>query len=182
MLLGAEDVDQAVQEAVTAYNSDINEAGVTPAQAALGRQPRMVGDVLGDFGQRLAEHGLVESRPSFARQVAMREVAKLAMLRLHFSRGLRRAEMARSRTPTVANAQELQPGIIVFYPFKAEAQPQALARPWTLVAMEGHANGFISQKGQLSKLRLNMFAKLPLWSKSPWKNGSLRCKMLLKLQ
>ena len=49
----------------------------------------------------------MESRPSFARQVAMREVAKLAMLRLHFSRGLRRAEMARSRTPTVANAQEL---------------------------------------------------------------------------
>ena len=35
-LLGAEEADQAVQEAVTAYNSDINEAGVTPAQAALG--------------------------------------------------------------------------------------------------------------------------------------------------
>ena len=84
-----------------------------PWSAALGKQPRMVGDVLGDFGQRLAEHGLVECRPCIARQVAMREVAKLAMLRLHFSRGLRRAELARSRTSTVT--QELEPGMIVYY-------------------------------------------------------------------
>ena len=53
---GQQDLNVALQEAVTAYNGDINEMGVTPAQAALGRQPRMVGDVLGDVGQRLAEH------------------------------------------------------------------------------------------------------------------------------
>ena len=43
-----------------AYNQDINEAGCSPMQAALGRQPRMVGDVLGGIQQRLAEHGLYQ--------------------------------------------------------------------------------------------------------------------------
>ena len=169
-LLGADDVDLAVQEAVMAYNSDINEAGVTPAQAALGRQPRMIGDVLGDFGQRLSEHGLVECRPSFARQVAMREVAKLAMLRLHFSRGLRRAEMARSRTPTVTDAQALQPGMIVYYyrmskynsktgPSKRKLSLKRWHGPGLLVAMEGHSNCFISHKGQLVKAAIEHVRK-----------------------
>ncbi|CAK8991008.1 unnamed protein product [Durusdinium trenchii] len=75
------------QEAVSAYNSDINDAGVSPMQAAFGKQPRMHGDCLGDFGRRLSEHGLIDSRPSLARQVAMRETARLAMVRLHFSKG-----------------------------------------------------------------------------------------------
>ncbi|CAK9111467.1 unnamed protein product, partial [Durusdinium trenchii] len=76
-----------VSEAVSAYNSDINDAGVSPMQAAFGKQPRMHGDCLGDFGRRLSEHGLIDSRPSLARQVAMRETARLAMVRLHFSKG-----------------------------------------------------------------------------------------------
>ena len=38
----------------------------------------------GNFSQRLAEHGLIDRNPSFARQVALREVARLAMVRLHF--------------------------------------------------------------------------------------------------
>ena len=63
---GKEDMDLALQEAITAYNGDVNELGVSPAQAALGRQPRLQGDVLGDFGQRVAEHGLIDSRPSLA--------------------------------------------------------------------------------------------------------------------
>ena len=100
-VVGGEDLQVALQEAVTAYNNDITDAGVSPAQAALGRQPRLQGDVLGNFGQRLAEHGLIDSKPSLARQVAMREVARVAMARLHFSRGLRRASLARSRTTTM---------------------------------------------------------------------------------
>ncbi|CAL1166460.1 unnamed protein product [Cladocopium goreaui] len=161
-LVGKDDMELAVQEAVMAYNGDMTDAGVTPAQAALGRQPKMVGDVLGDFGQRLAEHGLVETRPTIARQVAMREVAKLAMLRLHFSRGLRRAELARSRTPTVLETQQFQPGDIVYYyrmskfnnKTSASKKRLSLKRwhgPGLLVALEGHSNGFISHKGQLVK-------------------------------
>ena len=162
-VVGREEMETALQEAITAYNADINEAGVSPAQAALGRQPKMTGDVLGDFGQRLAEHGLVECRPTIARQVAMREVAKLAMLRLHFSRGLRRAELARSRTSTVT--QELEPGMIVYYyrmskynaktgPSKKKLSLKRWHGPGLLVALEGHANCFISHKGQLVKTAL----------------------------
>ena len=110
---GSDETNMALQEAVTAYNHDINNSGVSPSQAALGRQPRLQGDVLGNFGQRLAEHGLVDSTPSLARQVAMRETARLAMARLHFSRGLRKAMMSRSRNTTVA--QPLEPGAIVYY-------------------------------------------------------------------
>lgn len=162
-VVGREEMETALQQAITAYNSDINDAGVSPAQAALGRQPKMTGDVLGDFGQRLAEHGLVECRPTIARQVAMREVAKLAMLHLHFSRGLRRAELARSRTSAVT--QELEPGMIVYYyrmskynaktgPSKKKLSLKRWHGPGLLVALEGHANCFISHKGQLVKTAL----------------------------
>ena len=162
-VVGREEMETAVQEGIAAYNADLNDAGVTPAQAALGRQPCMIGDVLGDVGQRLAEHGLIECRPGLARQVAMREVAKLAMLRLHFSRGLRRAEMARSRTPTVT--QDLEPGMIVYYfrtskynsktgPWKKKLSLKRWHGPGLLVAMEQPSNCFISHKGQLVKTSL----------------------------
>ena len=65
--MGLDDFKVAVQECVLAYNSVINELGVSPCQAAIGRQPRMIGDVLGNFSQRLAEHGLIDGRPSLAR-------------------------------------------------------------------------------------------------------------------
>ena len=111
--MGLDDFRVALQECVLAYNSDINELGVSACQAAKGRQPRMIGDVLGNFGQRLAEHGLIDGRPSLARQIALRETAKLTMTRLHFSKGIRRAELARSRSSTMA--QQLEPGDIVYF-------------------------------------------------------------------
>ena len=159
-VVGGEDLQVALQEAVTAYNNDITDAGVSPAQAALGRQPRLQGDVLGNFGQRLAEHGLIDSKPSLARQVAMREVARVAMARLHFSRGLRRASLARSRTTTMT--QPLEPGMIVYYfrqtkynsktgPSKKKLSLKRWHGPALLVANEGHANCFLSHKGQLTK-------------------------------
>jgi len=73
---GFEELEEALGEAVGAYKSDINELGVSPSQAALGRQPRMTGDVLGSFSQHLAEHGLIDTNPSMARQMALREDRK----------------------------------------------------------------------------------------------------------
>ena len=162
-VIGAEEMELAVQEAVSAYNSDINEAGVTPAQAALGKQPRMHGDVLGNFGERLAEHGLIDSRPGLARQIAMREVAKVAMTRLHFSRSIRKASLARSRSTTVT--QKFEPGMIVYFfrqtkynnktgPSKKKLALKRWHGPGLLVALEGHANAFVSHKGQLTKCAL----------------------------
>ncbi|CAE7641422.1 RE2 [Symbiodinium sp. CCMP2456] len=70
-LLGATQVAEAVGEAVSAYNSDINE-------------------------------------------VALRETARVSMTRLHYSRGLRRASLARARTEP-SEEQQPQPGDIVFF-------------------------------------------------------------------
>ena len=159
-VIGMEDMQLAVQEATTAYNHDANDAGVSLAQAALGKQPRLQGDVLGDFGQRLAEHGLVDSRPGIARQIAMREVARVAMARLHFSRGLRKALLSRSRNTTIT--QPLEPGMIVYYfrqskynsrtgPSKKKLSLKRWHGPALLVANEGDTNCYLSHKGQLTK-------------------------------
>lgn len=157
---GLDEMNQMVQERVLAYNSDINEMGVSPHQAAIGRQPRMVGDVLGSVGQRLAEHGLIDSRPSLARQIALRETARVAMTRLHFSRGLRKAELSRSRSSTMS--QPLEPGAIVYFwresKYNARTAPsrrRLILRRWhgpaLLVALEVHTAGYVSFKGQLTK-------------------------------
>ena len=112
-IAGRSELSLALGEAVASYNSDVNEEGVSPVQAVTGRQPVMQGDVLGGFASRLAEHSLIESKPTLARQVAIRKTARLAMVRLHFSRGLQRAELARARTTTVENLP--QPGDLVYF-------------------------------------------------------------------
>lgn len=98
-VLGKDEMSMAVQESVSCYNQDINELGVSQCQAALGRQPRLQGDVLS--GNSIVEHDLVDSRPSLIRQIALRECGKVAMARLHYSRGLRRALTSQSRTTTL---------------------------------------------------------------------------------
>ena len=124
----------------------MNESGASPFQAAIGRQPRMIGDVLGGVEARLAEHGLIDSKPSFARQIAMREIARVAMTRLHFSRGLRRAELARSRSSTLE--QVPTPGTICYFyrplrynnrtsPSKKKLTLKRWHGPALLIAVEG---------------------------------------------
>ena len=156
---GFSELEEALGEALGAYNSDVNELGVSPSQAALGRQPRMTGDVLGSFSQHLAEHGLIDSNPSMARQLALRETAKVAMTRLHFSRSIRRSELARSRAPIEDDVPE--PGAIAYFwraqKYNNRNQPTrkrlSLRRwhgPALVVAREG-ANMYLSYKGQLTK-------------------------------
>ena len=159
-VIGRSEMALAVQEAVMSYNQDINELGVSPCQAALGRQPRLHGDVLGDFSNTLSAHGLIDSKPGLARQLALRETAKVAMARLHFSRGLKRALLAKSRTTTLT--QDLHPGQVVYYfrqsKYNNKTEPSrrklSLRRwhgPALLVAFDGHASCFVSHKGQLTK-------------------------------
>ena len=164
-----EEMDLALAEAVAAYNGDVDgESGTSPYQAALGRQPRMIGDVLGGVQQRLAEHGLIESKPSLARQLAMREVAKVAMTRLHFSRGMRKAELARSRDATFESLPE--PGSICYFyrPLRFNTKTSVSRKrltlkrwhgPALLVALEGNSSAFLSYKGQLTKCALEHVRK-----------------------
>lgn len=152
-----------LDESVAAYNADVNELGYSPFQAAIGRQPRMIGDTLGGVHARLAEHGLLESKPSLSRQLAMREVAKVAITRLHFSRGLRRAELARLRNSTIEEAPE--PGAICYFyrplrynnrtaPSKKKLTLKRWRGPVLLVATEGKTSAFLSYKGSLTKCAL----------------------------
>ena len=108
-----EEMADAVAEAVAAYNSDVNDMGTSPLQAVTGRQSLPLGDTLADFNQRLAEHSLVSEKPSLAKQVAMLETARISMIRLHYSKALRRAELARARRVNVEDIPE--PGDIVFF-------------------------------------------------------------------
>ena len=90
-----------VGEACSAYNSDLNSEGVSPLQAVTGRQPANQGSVLNNFAGRLAEHGLIDSEPNLTQRIALRESARVAMVRLRYSQSIRKAELARSREPTV---------------------------------------------------------------------------------
>ena len=156
---GFDELEEALGEAVGAYNNDINELGVSPSQAALGRQPRMSGDVLGSFSQHLGEHGLIDTNPSVARQVALRETAKVAMTRLHFSKSIRRSELARSRATTEDDVPE--PGSIAYFwrfqKYNSKHQPsrkRLTLRKWhgpaLVIAREG-PNLYLSFKGQVTK-------------------------------
>ena len=161
---GHDEMSDAVSEAVAAYNGDINDVGVSPFQAVIGRQPRPVGDVLGGSIQsRLAEHGLSEAPGPLARQLALRETAKVAITRLHFSRGLRRAELARSRSTTIVEAPK--PGDICYFyrmtkynnktsPSKKKLALRRWHGPALVIALEGQTNAYLSFKGQLTKCSL----------------------------
>ena len=167
---GLDGMRLALGEAVEAYNTDVNEEGVTPLQAVTGRQPPSHGDVLNNFAGRVAEHSLIQNKPSLARQVALRETARLAMVRLHFSRGLRRAELARARSSTYEKVPK--PGDLCYFwreqkynnPRKSGLRGRLVLRRWhgpaLMVAVERQseggmgANAFLSFKGQLTKCPL----------------------------
>ena len=162
-VVGFQEMQTAVAESTMAYNHDVNESGVTPAQAAIGKQPRLLGDALGGFSSRLAEHGVIDQEPHVAKAFAMRESAKVAMVRLHFSRSIRRAEFARSRTST--QTAPLEPGMIVYFwreqransrngPQKKRLTLRRWHGPALLIAREGNVNAYVSFKGQLTKCAL----------------------------
>ena len=82
-------------------------------QSVTGWQPHLHGSVLSNFPQHLAEHGLMDSDVSISQHTALRESARVAMLRLHYSQSIRRAELARSREPTVQ--RKFNPGFVFFW-------------------------------------------------------------------
>ena len=184
-VIGSSQMKDALGEAVMAYNCDIGDSGFSPVQVVTGRQPRMQGDVLGGIQQRLAEHSLVSSHASMARSIAMGETAKLAMTRLHFSRGLRRADLARSRTTTLT--QQPKPGDIAYFyrdqKYKGRQAKRILAlRRWhgpaSLVAWEGDSNCFVSHKGQLVKFaaeHVRIASSLEQISAGAWEEAISEC-------
>ena len=175
VVIGDRDMANVVGEACAAYNSDLNSEGVSPLQCVTGRQPTAHGAVLENFSGRLAEHGLIDEDPSLQQRVALRESARVAMVRLHFSRAIRKAELARSREPTIRAVP--QPGDTVYF-WRAQrvtkrGDPRLSTsnrrrrlelRRWhgpaIVIAIEQGsgegtaANAFLSFKGQVTKCAL----------------------------
>ena len=89
---GRADMKLAASAATEAANRDMGVSGCSAYQWILGRQPRMVGDVLEARG-RITELGQAQ----FSRRVAMLETARAAQLRLRFSSRLRTAELKAAR-------------------------------------------------------------------------------------
>ena len=184
-VIGMNEMKNSLGEATMAYNMDVGDSGFSPLQVVTGRQPRLQGDVLGGIQQRLSEHSLISSSTSMARSLAMRETAKLAMTRLHFSKGLRRAEMARSRTTTLTTRPEA--GDIVYFfrdqKYRGRQAKRVLAlRRWhgpcLLVAYEGDNNCFVSHKGQLVKCSVEQVRKassLEQISAGAWEEAIKEC-------
>lgn len=169
-IVGHDEMAMAVGEAVASYNSDVNEEGISPLQAVTGRQPAPPGDVLAGVSNRLAEHSLVDRGSLAAKQLASRELARLAMVRLHFSRGLRKAELARARSSTFRDLP--QPGDLCYYWRETKYNPKKdrgvsrrklILKRWhgpaMMVALEGQANCFLSHRGQLTKCGLEHVRK-----------------------
>ncbi|OLQ07092.1 hypothetical protein AK812_SmicGene9563 [Symbiodinium microadriaticum] len=158
-LMGTEEMKVGLAEGLLAYNMDVGDSGFSPMQAAVGRQPMLPGDALG--GGRLGELEAMEN-PSYARLMAVREAAKMAMLRLHFSRSLKRAEKARSRNPTLVSTPAV--GDLVYYWREQKYNKRAsynkrrlLLKKWhgpaLLVAFEG-SNCYVTARGTLTKVAL----------------------------
>ena len=78
-----------------------------------GCWPLLQAVCLNNFAGRLAEHGLIDAEPNLNRQMALREAARIAMVRMHFSQSIRKAELARSREPTTTMTP--QPGDVVYF-------------------------------------------------------------------
>ncbi|CAE7480196.1 unnamed protein product [Symbiodinium sp. CCMP2592] len=156
------DVSQVVTAAAGAYNDDINDSGYSPSQAVFGRQPKSFADCL-DPG--LAQTALT-NEPSFCRALAIRETARVAMLRLHYSQAMSKALLARSRAP---HPEHYNAGDVVYFYRRQKSKPgkklqlKAWHGPALVVAMEGpdenQLSAHIAHRGNVMKVAIQHLRK-----------------------
>ena len=109
-----EEMTQLLAACLEAVNNDVGESGFSPAQMVLGKQPRHTEAAsMGSSRRRLAQHSILEESPAMERRIAMKEAARVAMVRLKYSKSLRRAELARARKPVMK--EEYHPGDLVYF-------------------------------------------------------------------
>ena len=169
VVIGERGMRHAIAEAVAAYNADPTAEGVSPLQCVTGRQPSGHGSVLNNFAGHLAQHGLIDSDPNLMERLALRESARIAMVRLHYSQSIRKAELARSREPTSGDvvyfwrAQKLTRRGDPRVSTSSRRRRLELRRwhgPAVLIALEASGetnfptNAFLSYKGQVTKCAL----------------------------
>jgi hypothetical protein len=134
----------------------------------LGKNPRVVGAAGANELRSQLPTQTRADEASFARMQAMREVAKLSMLRVHYSRALRRAAVARPR-PTIG-WEQFSVGDVVYFFRERKAIPKklkliqrrrlALRRwhgPGVLLALQGGnvpTAGYVAFRGNITKVAM----------------------------
>ena len=111
--IGHGDMAEALAAALEAVNGDVDGSGFSPSQMVLGRNPRIMGANFKEGEDKqsfLSQHSLMDTNFSFAKQVALRECARVAMVRIHYSQALRRAQLARSRIGSAQHARSFHAG------------------------------------------------------------------------
>jgi len=156
---GNAEMEMMLAAASEAYNGDVGDSGFSPAQFMLGKQPRTVGDGLA-LAPRLSQLGVLEAQPSMARQVAIRETAKVATIRMRFSTTLRKALAAR---PRVRDEIIYEPGEIVYF-WRQQAKGKRLPTkkwhgPAMVIAVEKGETGvqsalYASYRGGVTKVAI----------------------------
>ena len=94
---------------------------------------------------------------SFAKQVAMREVARLAQVRLHYSQSLRRAACARPRPGAAGKKFQAQDLVYFWRHQKIKASYYSWKRwhgPAQVVAVHGDSAAYVMYRGNLTKVPL----------------------------
>ena len=138
---GRDDLQGALAAAVDACNADVGQTGFSPAQFVLGAQPRTLGEVIpNDLRLRLASHSLIENTPSFTRQMAMKESARVAMIKMKYSASLRRAEFSRARR--AASWTTFQLGDVVYF-YRVQKMAGRGTKRKRLVLNQWHGPGMI---------------------------------------
>ena len=144
---GGRDIDMAFSIVSEARNDDIDSSGFAPSQWVTGRRPRRLPQVLDDAGRHLAAHGQAETT-AFSRRLAIMETAKTSIVRIRFSRRLRRAALAKART--LPPSLNLAVGDLVNFYREQARRPQAGQRRTKLVLNSWHGPGILLAKEGLS--------------------------------
>ena len=109
-------------------------------------QPRTSAEVIpNDLRLRLSTHSLLDNDPSLARQTALREAARVALVRLKYSMSLRRAEFSRARRAVPWDSFKM--GDIVYFYRQQQVAPGGGARGTKrkrLILNQWHGPGMIT--------------------------------------
>ena len=164
---GRHEMQSAVAAACDACNQDIGHTGYSPAQYVLGKAPRTSEEIIPqDLRTRLASHSLLENTPSLARQAALKEAARIAMIRMRYSQSLRRAEFTRARKAVPWESFKI--GDLVYFYREQKVAPgggsrgsrkkKLLLRQWhgpaLVAALEGGrtpTSAYLTYRGNLTK-------------------------------
>eukprot|EP00438_Fugacium_kawagutii_P022912 Skav224174 [mRNA] locus=scaffold2007:411362:424288:+ [translate_table: standard] len=169
-VIGPAEAQMALAASLEAVNSDIDGTGYSAAQMVLGKQPRTAGAAEPDIRTRMASNSAALEEPQFLRLVAFKEAARVALVRLQYSRALRRASVARPRIQPDYTKYSVGDVVYFFRKQKPVAKKKQLVQkkrlalrrwhgPGVILAIEGNQNTipmavYLAYKGNITKVAI----------------------------